>query len=262
MTSATHRAMSEYGREAADSGNGSLFSTRTTATIVGVLFLIATVTYAVASGLFDSLVNAPDFLRQISANSTQAEISVLLTFVAATANIGIGVLLFPILKRHSETIAVGYLATRIIDGAGIMISGILALSLVAFSHRAVETGTEGAAASMNLGDLLITGSDTTYLVTMMALGIGAMPFCYLLYRTRLIPRPLAALGFVGYAGLFIGSTLELVGVDLMMLHYIPGGLFEFLLPVLLIFRGFNPAAIAPETPAAPATQEKLRMSAA
>jgi hypothetical protein len=90
--------------------------------------------------------------------------------------------------------------------------------------------------------LLVASSDTAYIVTMLALGLGSMPFCYLLYRSRLIPRPLAALGFVGYAALFAGSLLEIVGMDLRMIHYVPGGLFEILLPVRLIFWGFDVTA--------------------
>jgi hypothetical protein len=149
---------------------------------------------------------------------------------------------FPILKRHSERIALGYLVTRAFDGVGIAISGTLALSLIALSQETIQAGTQVVADSVTLANLLVASSDTAYIVTMLALGLGSMPFCYLLYRSRLIPRPLAALGFVGYAALFAGSLLEIVGMDLRMIHYVPGGLFEILLPVRLIFWGFDVTA--------------------
>jgi hypothetical protein len=225
------------------SGSEALFSTRTTAKIIGVLFLLATTSYILGTGMLESILGSPDLLQEVSLNSTRLEIGVLLKFITAAANVSIGVLLFPILKKHSEAIALGYLATRIFDGAGILTSGVLSLALVAISHHAVETGTDSTASALALGNLLVSGSETTYIVTMIALGLGAMPFCYLLYRTRLIPRPLSILGFVGYVALFAGSTLELIGVDLLMLHYIPGGLFELLLPIQLIVWGFNGQAL-------------------
>lgn len=82
---------------------------------------------------------------------------------------------------------------------------------------------------------------------MVALGLGAMPFCYLLYRSRLIPRSMSVLGFIGYAALLIGSSLELFGLDLHMIHYVPGGLFELIFPIWLIVKGFASSAIASES---------------
>src|SRR3712207_771177 len=78
---------------------------------------------------------------------------------------------------------------------------------------------------------------------MIALGLGSLPFCYLLYRARLVPRWMSVLGLVGYAALVAGSSLELFGNDLAMIHYLPGALFELVLPVWLIVRGFDSSAI-------------------
>jgi hypothetical protein len=163
------------------------------------------------------------------------------------------------LRKYSETIALGYVVTRIFDGAGLLISGIATLSLIALSQQTIQAGTQSASYSLTLGDLLVAGSHTAYLVTMVALGLGAMPFCYLLYRSRLIPRSMSVLGFIGYAALFIGSTSELFGLNLYMLHYLPGGLFELILPIWLIVKGFNPSAIASE-PARTGINERGEMS--
>jgi hypothetical protein len=59
-----------------------------------------------------------------------------------------------------------------------------------------------------------------------------------------VPRSISVLGFIGYAALLIGSSLELFGLDLYLMHYVPGGLFELILPMWLIFKGFDSAAIA------------------
>lgn len=238
-------------RQAMTPGSDDAHPFRTTAKIVGLLFLIATVSFAVGDGIQKSIVDAPDSLQNVYQNRTGMEIGALLTFVAAVANVTIGVLLFPVLRRHSERIALGYLVTRIVDGAGVLVSGIVGLTLVALSHQTVPQGSSSAASSLALVESLVSVNETTYFVTMALLGIGAMPFCYLLYRSRLIPRPLSILGMVGYAALFVGSTAEILGVNLYLIHYIPGGLFELILPIQLIFRGFNQPAIAtdPETTA-------------
>lgn len=57
---------------------------------------------------------------------------------------------------------------------------------------------------------------------------------------------MSVLGLIGYAALLIGSSLELFGLDLYMLHYVPGGLFELTLPIWLIVKGFNSSTIASE----------------
>jgi hypothetical protein len=79
-------------------------------------------------------------------------------------------------------------------------------------------------------------------------GIGGLILSYLLYQSRLVPRWLSVLGFVGYAMLSIGTVFDMAGVMQMdgttgMLVYLPGGLFELLLPIWLFIKGFNSSAI-------------------
>lgn len=214
-----------------------------TARLVGVLILLATATYMLGSGLLDSVRNAPDYLLQIYPNRNQVTLGVLIQFVTAAANVGIGVLMFPILKKYSETIALGYVVTRIFDGAGVVISGVLTLLLIVLSHKLIQSGVQSDYYLL-LGDLLVSVSGTVFIATMIALGLGSIPFCYLLYRTKLIPQSLSILGLIGYAALFIGSALELFGINLHMIHYAPGGLFELFLPIWLITKGFDSTTMA------------------
>jgi Domain of unknown function (DUF4386) len=220
---------------------------RKTARIVGMLILTATATYALGTGLVGSILDAPVYLSEVYPNRIQMVIGVLLQFVNCAAVVGIGVLLFPILRKFSETIALGYVVTRIFDCAWLVAGGISTLSLIALSQEAIQAGTQNTSYALTLGALLVEGSYTAYLVGMMALGLGSLPFCYLLYRSRLIPRPMSVLGLVGYAALIIGSSLELFGLDLVMVHYLPGALFELILPIWLIVKGFNSSAIVSES---------------
>lgn len=212
---------------------------KTTARIVGLLFLTATFTYLLGDGIVSSVVAGPDGLRDLYAHRTRLLGGVLLQFVTAVANVLIGVLLFTVLKRYSESIALGYVVTRVFDGAGILMAGVGTLSLIALGRQALEAGAAGVASLDAMASLIIAHGNVTFEVTMIVLGLGAMPFCYLLYRSRLVPRPLAALGLVGYGALFAGGVVELYGVDLGTLHYVPGGIFELALPFWLFFKGFD-----------------------
>lgn len=229
-----------------------------TARLTGLFILIATITYMVGDGLLSSILSAPDYLVQVQANNSQVLASVLIKYVTAAANVSIAIVLFPLLRKYSETVSIAYVVARIFDGLGITFAATGTLALLSLSQDVVQAGTQSAPYSLALGNLLIVGSDITFTVTMIALGVGSIPFCALLYRTALVPRPLAALGLVGYVAITVGMGLELSGMDLQMMHYIPGGLFEAILPLWLIVKGFN----APATTANARTEQELSLSQA
>lgn len=216
---------------------------RTTARIVGALFLIATAAYIAGSGLLKSILNAPDYLVQIHTSSAQVVVGVLLEYVDAAAVAVIGVMLFPVLRRHSEATALGYAGTRIIECLLLIVAGIGSLSLITLSQEYARAVAPNASYFEASGASVVAQSGLAFQLAMIALGLGSMPFCYLLYRSRLIPRLLAALGFVGYAALFAGGLFELFGPNLSMIQYLPGGLFELILPIWLITKGFNSSAV-------------------
>ncbi|MNI70316.1 hypothetical protein D3C73_1261240 [compost metagenome] len=84
--------------------------------------------------------------------------------------------------------------------------------------------------------------ETHYLLfdmAMLVLSLGSLLFCYILYRSRLVPRLLSMIGLIGYTGLLASSCLSLVGLDVGGALYIPGAIFELALPIWLIVKGFN-----------------------
>jgi hypothetical protein len=103
---------------------------RRTARIVGALFLIAMVASLLGGGLVESVIAASGYLMAVSANEAQVITGVLLELINGIAVLGIGVLMFPILKRHNETIALGYLGFRIIESVFCSIIIISPLSLI------------------------------------------------------------------------------------------------------------------------------------
>ena len=94
---------------------------RTTARVVGVIYLAGFVVGLVGTGLIQSVLGAPDYLSTVSANSTIIAIGAILWLFAVAGDAAHGVIMFPILKQHSERIAFGYLASRIVDAVFIAV---------------------------------------------------------------------------------------------------------------------------------------------
>ena len=90
-------------------------SSRRIATIVGVLFLTQTLAFIAAEQILTAVLKRPDYLTGLSANATVLTIGALLAFVSGVAVVGIAILMFPLLKRTSEPLALGYVGERVVD---------------------------------------------------------------------------------------------------------------------------------------------------
>ena len=113
-------------------------SNRKTARIVGALFLTAMVTSLLGGGLLESILNAPDYLNNISENSTLVLLGIFLELINGLAVVGIAVMLFPILKQHNERIALGYVGLRIVESVFCIFSAISPLSLITLNQEYVK----------------------------------------------------------------------------------------------------------------------------
>ena len=191
---------------------------RRIAIAVGVLFFAATISYGVGNALIASALEAPDGL--LNPNNTQIGIGVLLEFINSAAVIGIGVLLFPVLRRYSEGMALGYAGPRIIESVLLLVGALSALLL-----------------------LTLRWHDLTFQIAMIALGAGSLLLCYILYTAKLVPRAISVLGFVGYIALFVYGLSEILGLNIGLVLFIPGGIFEIVFPLWLIVKGFNEPAV-------------------
>jgi len=196
-------------------------SIRRTAGIVGALFLAGYLAYGVGSLIAQGVVGSTDRSGSTALFVTGAALMLLNSAFV----IGIGVLMFPILRAHDTAIAAGYLGTRIFEGV------VLAIGVVSLI---VLTGSAA-----------IDANSVFYNAAEAGLGIGSLFFCALLFRTGLVPRFLAVWGFIGYACFAGGTLLELFGVaGAGLVGAIPGGLFELTFGIWLIARGFASTATA------------------
>ena len=174
---------------------------------------------------------------------TSAIIGGVLEIIVALAGIATAVVLFPVLKKQNETLALGLVAARILESSTIFVGVAFLLSIVTLRQTGV--GTEALVVSHTLAILY----DRIFL-----LGQSFMPaICdlllgFLLYQSRLVPRGLSLIGIVGGPVLLVGYFSVLFGLvgqhdSLAGLSALLVALFEFSLGVWLIVKGFNPTAI-------------------
>jgi hypothetical protein len=217
-------------------------SNRKTAVFVGLLFLTATAAFIVAETLTSGVLSQPNFLTDASSQTTILATSALLLF-AQFGVVGIAVLLFPLLKRHGESLALAHVGFRVAEVAASLL--YLAVPLLAIELGAgLHDGTVDGSASSSLGALLQAQHNVAILLIYIATGFAGICMATLLYRSRLIPRWLAILGLVTYPTLLAGSILDMFDVvdvtqGIGLVALVPGALFEFILPVWLIVKGFN-----------------------
>jgi len=95
--------------------------------------------------------------------------------------------------------------------------------------------------------LLIKANYFSYQIGMVIWSLGGLMFCSILYQSKLIPRLMSVWGVVGYIVFISGSILQIFGLDLGLIHTLPGASFEIFLSLWLIVKGFNPSAFASES---------------
>ena len=217
---------------------------RKTARIVGVLFIIATVSSSLGISILDPILNAPDILDNVSANITQVIIGVLLLLIDCAAVVAIPVMLVPIFKKHNEALALGYVGARIIESVTLIIGSISLLSLLTLSQEYVQAAAADVSNFQTLGTLLLAVYEWALLVgIMIVFSLTALILNYLLYQSELIPRWLSVWGLIGAALLLAVGLLEIFGFNLTEILSIPIALQEMVFAVWLIVKGFNSSVI-------------------
>jgi Domain of unknown function (DUF4386) len=167
------------------------------------------------------------------------------------ANIGTAVVLFPILRRQNEILALGYVTARIVECVFIAL-GILSLLTVVTLRQEATVGAD-TTSLVAVGESLVALHNWTRLLGpgfVVGVGNGLM-LGYLMYRSALVPRPLAVLGLIGGPLIVASGAAVLIGAIeaggvVQGLATIPEFFWELSLGVWLTVKGFNPSVIASE----------------
>jgi hypothetical protein len=217
---------------------------RKAAVWIGVLFIIGTVGMVLSVVVTDSVLAGPAYLAQIAAQPNQVAIGALFMLLSGFALALVPVVFWPVGKRYSETLAMGYVVFRgALETVFYIATALGWLLLIALS-------TEPDAAPLAS---FVRTTETVIWDQLLAIPfvLGALMFYALLYQSRLVPRWLSIWGLVG-AVLYIGAPLgDMFGLSIGVLMG-PLALQEMVMAVWLIAKGFDPSAIAAESPGASA----------
>lgn len=213
---------------------------RRTSLIAGVLYLITFV--SIPTLALYGAVHEADFIVGAGSN-TAVVVGGILELIVALAGIGTAVVLFPVLKRQHEGLAMGFVGSRILEAATIFV-GIASLLTI------VTLRQDGAAADATVtGDALVAMYDRTFLLGQSILpAVNALLLGSLLYQSRLVPRALPTLGLIGAPLLLIaqsGVLFDLWGrtSPVTAIFVLPIAIWEFSLGVYLVSKGFRPSAV-------------------
>jgi len=201
--------------------------------IIGLLFILPLLFYGIGNSLVETILT----VEKPFSVSSELKIGGLLMILNSITVIGIGILLFPILKGYHKVIASTYLISRVLEALLLLVGIIAVFSIIPLSQN--FTATEKAIEFQNFSTFAFGINYYAYQISMLLLGLGSIPFCYLMYKQKLIPSDLAIWGCIGYVLLFIGSICELLGYKIGIAFSIPGGLFELGFGLWLIIKGFR-----------------------
>lgn len=216
---------------------------RRTATIVGVLFIIGTVSGILSSIVTGSIFDDPDYLIRVSENETQVALGASLVLLMGFSLAMVPVMLFPIFKKHNEALALGAVVFRGPLEAFVYILIVMSwLVLITVSHEFITAGAPAGSHFENIGNVLLKSGDQLNQILEIVFSLGALMIYTLFYQTRLIPTWLSLWGLIGAVIYFAAGLLHLFGFNLGFL-LIPLGLQEMVQAVWLIVKGFDSNAI-------------------
>ena len=216
------------------------------ARVFGVLYLITFVTSIPALALYQPVLDDPVGYISAAGHDTQILFAALLELLLIIANIGTAVVIFPIVRRQNEELALGYVTARVIECTFILVGILSVLGIITLTQQ-VAGANEGTVAYTLAGI-----KDWTFLLGpgwVVGWGNGLI-LGYLMYRSGLVPRGACWLGFIGGTLLIAtGTAILFTGNDpsdalrsLQGIATIPEFLWELFLGVYCTFKGFRPSS--------------------
>src|SRR3954452_15786844 len=216
------------------------------ARVFGVLYLITFVTSIPALALYQPVLDDPVGYISAAGHDTQILFAALLELLLIIANIGTAVVIFPIVRRQNEELALGYVTARVIECAFILVGILSVLGIITLTQQAAGAG-EGTIAYTLAGI-----KDWTFLLGpgwVVGWGNGLI-LGYLMYRSELVPRRAAWLGLIGGPLIILTGTAILLSGDdpsdtlrsLQGIATIPEFLWELFLGLYCAFKGFRPSS--------------------
>ena len=204
--------------------------------------------------LYDSILDDHNFILGTGSEGG-VEFAAFLEVLLMISAIGVAVVMFPILKRQNERIALGYVASRIVESVMIGVGLLALLSILTLSDDLAASIGPDSGSLVIAGRTLVAIHDWTFLMGPgFCVGVNDLLLGYLMYKTGLMPPRLAMVGLIGGPLIFASKVLVLFGVfDIYSsaagVFAIPVFVFEASFAIYLIVKGFRPSHVLTGEPA-------------
>lgn len=216
----------------------------------GLLYLVTFAASLPQLKLFADVIHDPTGYIANPRSNAALQLGSLLEILTAAAGVGTAVALYPITRRVSRTAAIGFVTSRVVEAALILVGVLGILTIVTLQHHfAGATGAQAQALGVT-GESLVAMRQWTFLLGpgVMA-GVNDLLLGYILYRSRLVPRVIAIIGLVGAPLILISDTVTIFGGWAQIsaaatLFALPVAVFELSVGVWLTVKGFRRTAIA------------------
>ena len=226
--------------------------TRKIALVTGILFIITFITSIPAQLLlYHPLLSDPAKYMAGAGADARVSLGALLEIILAITGIGSAVVIYPVVKRQNRIVALGYVTSRVIESAAIMVGVFSLLAVVTLRHDYAGVAGADSASLVTAARSFVALHDATFLLGPgFFAGIGnGMLLGYLMYRSGLVPRGLALLGLIGgplviAAGIAVLFGVFKAGSAAQAIATIPEFIYELSFGIYLTVKGFKPSPIA------------------
>jgi len=219
---------------------------RKNAIIVGILFVIATAFLFIGDAFYGPVLDAPDFVEIAYPQRFPATVGMLIEFTCVLAIPLIAVFAFPVLKRHSEPLALGYVVFRLFEALLFVIVDINKLSLINASQGYLAGGA-GADFFQNMGSFVESWNTWGWVFYVLVFAFGALIFYTALYQSKLVPRWISGWGWIAAIMIMASALMSMFEVNLPETVYgllwLPIAVQEMVMAIWLMIKGFNTSAL-------------------
>lgn len=216
--------------------------------ITGVFFIAATTAAIIGVKLYDPILQNDIFLSAANNASTQLVLGAFFELVLACSAVGTGIMLYPHLKRHSESWGLGYALFRLLEVVFILIGVISMLSIVKLSQESAISPEHVLPSLQASGNILKKIYSLAFILgPHFMLGINTFIYSTIFFQTKLVPRKISAVGMLGAVLISIAAILELFGLipqfsAQIIFWALPIAVYEMVLAGWLIVKGFSQEA--------------------
>lgn len=216
--------------------------------ITGVFFIAATTSAIIGQQYYSPVLKSTDILESANAASTQIALGAFSELMLAISNIGTAIMLYPRLKRFSESWGLGYSLFRLLEVVFILIGLLSMLTIMTLSKEALGMSIEAKLSAQGIAGFLKQVYSWAFVLgPHFMLGINTLIYSSIFYLSKISPRKLAIFGITGAVLILLAAVLEIFGYiphfsSSIIFLALPIAVYEMVLAGWLLIKGFNKEA--------------------